>query len=71
MVAPVVEELSTEMAGKVKFTKLNVDESQVYAGQFGIMSIPALLLFKGGKIVQQHVGALSKAALKGILEKSL
>ena len=71
MVAPVVEELATEMAGKVKFTKLNVDESQVYAGQFGIMSIPALLLFKGGKIVQQHVGALPKAALKGLLEKSL
>lgn len=71
MVGPVVEELATEMAGKVKFTKVNVDESQAFAGQYGIMSIPALLLFKGGKVVQQHVGALPKAALKSLLEKAL
>lgn len=71
MVGPVLEELSTEMAGKLKFCKVNVDENQVVAGQFGIMSIPALLIFKGGSLVNQHVGALPKPALKSMLEKSL
>ena len=71
MVAPVVEELAGEMMGKVKFTKVNVDESQVFAAKYGIMSIPALLVFKGGQVVRQHVGALPKAALKNILESSL
>lgn len=71
MVGPVLEELSGEMAGKVKFCKVNVDENQAVAGQFGIMSIPALLVFKGGSLVNQHVGALPKPALKTMLEKSL
>jgi thioredoxin 1 len=71
MVAPVVEDLAAEMAGKVKFCKVNVDENQAIASQFGIMSIPALLVFKGGSLVNQHTGALPKAALKSLLEKSL
>lgn len=71
MVAPVVEELAGEMVGKVKFCKVNVDENQAIASQFGIMSIPSLLMFKGGALVNQHVGALSKAALKGMVEKGL
>lgn len=71
MVGPVVEELAGEMEGKVKFCKLNVDDNQQVAQQFGIMSIPALLIFKGGSLVNQHTGALPKAALKGLLEKSL
>ncbi len=69
MVAPVVEELSEEMDGKVKFTKLNVDDNQATAAQYGIMAIPSLLIFKGGEVAQQHVGALSKSALKGLLDK--
>ncbi len=71
MVAPVVEELSEEMDGKVKFTKLNVDDNQATAAQYGIMAIPSLLIFKGGEVAQQHVGALSKSALKGLLDKVL
>jgi thioredoxin 1 len=71
MVGPVVEDLAVEMAGKVKFCKVNVDENQAVASQFGIMSIPALLVFKGGTLVNQHTGALPKAALKSLLEKSL
>jgi len=71
MVAPVVEELSREMGDRVKFTKLNVDDNQMTAARYGIMAIPSLLIFKGGQVAQQHVGALSKAALKSILEKVL
>ncbi|MGC8763290.1 MAG: thioredoxin [Acidobacteriota bacterium] len=71
MVAPVVEELSREMGDKVKFTKLNVDDNQMTAARYGIMAIPSLLVFKGGQVAQQHVGALSKAALKSLLEKVL
>ena len=71
MITPVVEELAKEMEGKVKFTKVNVDDCQAVAAKFGIMSIPTLLVFKGGQVVNQHVGALSKSALKGMLEKSL
>jgi thioredoxin 1 len=71
MVGPVVEELSEEMDGTVKFTKLNVDDNQTTAAQYGIMAIPSLLIFKGGEVAQQHVGALSKSALKGLLDKVL
>jgi thioredoxin 1 len=71
MVGPVVEELSEEMDGTVKFTKLNVDDNQATAAQYGIMAIPSLLIFKGGEVAQQHVGALSKSALKGLLDKVL
>jgi thioredoxin 1 len=71
MVGPVVEELSEEMDGTVKFTKLNVDDNQTTAAQYGIMAIPSLLIFKGGEVAQQHVGALSKFALKGLLDKVL
>ena len=71
MVAPVIEELATEMGDKVKFTKLNVDENQGVASRFGIMSIPTLIVFKGGEAVNKHVGAVPKPTLKGLLEKSL
>ncbi len=71
MVAPVVEELAGEMEGKVKFAKVNVDDNQGIATQYGIMAIPALIVFKGGKEAGRHVGALPKPALKGMLEKSL
>jgi thioredoxin 1 len=71
MVAPVVEELSREMGDRVKFTKLNVDDNQMTAARYGIMAIPSLLIFKEGQVAQQHVGALSKAALRSILEKVL
>ena len=63
MVAPILEELAQELAGKVKITKLNVDDNQDTAGKFQVMAIPTLLLFKGGQVVGQQVGALRKDQL--------
>jgi len=57
---PVVEELAKEYDGKVKIGKINVDNENELAGQFGVMSIPTLLLFKGGKVVETIVGAVPK-----------
>lgn len=71
MIAPVVEELSTEMAGRLKVVKVNVDEAQQLAGKYGIMSIPTLLLFKQGKVVEQIVGAMSKDNLVSKISKNL
>ena len=63
MIAPALEEISTEMAGKVKIVKLNVDENPAVAAQFGIRSIPTLMIFKGGELAAQKVGAASKGDL--------
>jgi len=71
MVGPIVEELSNEYAGKVKVGKLNVDESPQTAGRYGIMSIPTIVFFKGGKIMGQVVGALGKAELKRKIDETL
>lgn len=67
-IAPVLEELNGELAGKLKIVKVNVDESPDLAQQFGIRSIPTLLVFKAGTIAGQMVGAMPKAALKSKLE---
>ena len=71
MVAPIVEELAGEYEGKVDFTKLNVDFNPTVATTFGIRSIPTLLVFKGGKPVDQVIGAVSKAEIKKRLEAAL
>ncbi len=63
MVAPIVEELSKDLAGKMKVAKVNVDEAQELAAKFGIMSIPTLLVFSKGKVVSQIVGAMPKDQL--------
>jgi len=63
MIGPVVEEIAQEMAGKLKVVKINVDEAQELAGEYNIMSIPTLLLFKNGEVVDQMVGAMAKTAL--------
>jgi len=68
---PVVDELSEEYAGKVKFLQVNVDEQGSLSQQYGVMSIPTLLYFKGGKIVDSTVGALPKTDLKSHIEKLL
>ena len=71
MVAPIVDELSTEYEGKVTFYKLNVDDNQETARKFGVMSIPALIVFKNGKPVTNIVGFRPKAELKKGLEAAL
>jgi thioredoxin 1 len=63
MIAPALEEIAVEMAGKVKVAKVNVDENQDIAAQYGIRSIPTLMLFKGGKLAATKVGAGSKGDL--------
>jgi len=63
MVAPVLEEIAAEQAGKVLITKLDTDQNPNTAGQFGIMSIPTMIIFKDGAPVDQLVGALPKAAI--------
>ena len=70
-ISPIVEQLATEFSGKVKVTKLNVEESPATPSQYGVRGIPTLILFKGGKILDQIVGAVPKARLKALIEKGL
>jgi thioredoxin 1 len=63
MIAPSLEEISIEMAGKVKVVKLNIDENPELAAQFGVRSIPTLALFKAGEVADIKVGAAPKSAL--------
>lgn len=69
MIAPVVEQLATEYQGKLKVGKLDVDSNQQTSMQFGIRSIPTLLIFKNGKVVDQIVGTVPKAALADKVSK--
>ena len=66
IIAPIVEELAKEYDGKMKFGKLDVDNNPQVSMQYGIRSIPTLLVFKGGKVVDQIVGAMPK---RNLLEK--
>ena len=68
MLAPVIEEIANEYAGKVKVGKVNVDDERDLAMEFGIESIPTLLCIKGGKVVKRLVGYREKDALKKELE---
>ena len=70
IVGPIVEELATEYAGKLKVGKVNVDQNQV-AGNYGIMSIPSLLIFKNGQVVKSMVGAQSKDNFKREIDSVL
>ena len=63
MIGPSLEEISTELAGKVKITKLNIDENPELAAQFGVRSIPTLMIFKDGEVADIKVGALPTTAL--------
>jgi thioredoxin 1 len=71
MVAPIVDELSDEYDGKVKFVKLNTDDNVRTASQYGIRSIPTLLVFKGGEPVGQIIGFRPKSDLKKRLDAAL
>ena len=71
MVAPVVDEIAEQYDGKVKVVKLNTDENPNIASQYGIRSIPTLMIFKGGQRVDMVVGAVPKTTLANTLEKYL
>jgi len=71
MVAPVVEALSEEFNGKVKFVKLNTDNNPKVSSQFEITGIPSLLLFKGGTVVDEQVGAVPKSMLAEMISRHL
>ena len=71
MVAPVLDDLSQEYDGKIKFTKLDVDENPQVAMKYGIRSIPTLLVFKDGSPVDQVVGAVPRAVIKKRLDSAL
>src|SRR3989337_3933898 len=70
-IGPIVEELAESFNGRVKVTKLNVDENPATPGQYGVRGIPTLILFKGGKVIDQIVGAVTKARLVTLIEKAL
>jgi len=71
MVAPILDELAEEYDGQVTFTKVDLDQNQKIAANYGIMSIPALIIFKGGEPVANAVGARPKAELKKLVESVL
>ena len=68
-IAPVVEELAADFAGKVKVVKMNVDENPKTPGQYGIRAIPTLIIFKDGEVADQITGAVSKSHLETALNK--
>ena len=63
-IAPILEELATELDGKLKIAKVNIDDNEAVAAEYGVRAIPTMILFKGGKVVETLVGMLPKAALK-------
>jgi thioredoxin 1 len=70
-VAPIIDALADQYVGKLKMAKVNVDDNQSLAGEFGIRSIPTLLILKGGTVREQMVGAMSKQALEDKLKAHL
>jgi thioredoxin 1 len=70
-IAPAVEEISSTYQGKIKVGKLNVDENQQTTMKFGIRSIPTLIVFKGGKAVEQIIGAVPKGEIERVVGKAL
>jgi thioredoxin 1 len=71
IVGPVVEELAKQFAGQVKVAKMNVDENQKTPTKYNIRGIPTLILFKGGQVVDQIVGAVPRAKLVSMIESNL
>jgi len=71
MVAPILEEVAADYSDKLSVGKVDVDENQELAAQLNIMSIPTLVLFKDGEVIDQAIGALSKAQLLSFLEQHI
>ena len=63
-IAPILEELATEMTGQVQIAKVNIDDNDSTAADYGIRAIPTMLLFKNGQVAEQLVGMMPKAAIK-------
>ena len=63
-IAPILEELATELDGKLKIAKVNIDENDAIAVEYGVRAIPTMILFKGGQVAETLVGMMPKAALK-------
>jgi thioredoxin 1 len=70
-IAPVVEELARDFAGKVKVAKMNVDENPKTPAKYGIRAIPTLIIFKGGQVVDQITGAVSRNIIENALKKAM
>lgn len=71
MIAPILDDVAQEYAGRLTIGKVNIDHNNLTAPKFGIRSIPTLLLFKDGKVVANHTGTLSKTQLKEFLDKNI
>ncbi len=71
MIAPMLDEIAAEYAGKVRIAKLNIDENPQTPPRYGIRGIPTLMLFKGGSVEATKVGALSKSQLNAFLDSNL
>jgi len=71
MIAPILDEVAKDYAGKLRVAKLNIDDNPKVPGEFGIRGIPTLLLFKGGNVEAQKVGALSKSQLTAFIDSNL
>jgi thioredoxin 1 len=68
-IAPVIEELSTEYSGKLKFAKCNVDDNPQTPAKYGIRAIPTLIIFKGGNVTEQITGAVAKSQIAAAVDK--
>ena len=66
-IAPILEELATELSGKLQIAKVNIDENDAIAAEYGVRAIPTMILFKGGQVAETLVGMMPKAALKAKL----
>ena len=71
MIAPIRDEIATEYSGKLKITKLNIDQNAATPPKFGIRGIPTLMLFKNGSVAATKVGALSKSQLTAFIDTNL
>ncbi|HBG46499.1 MAG TPA: thioredoxin [Deltaproteobacteria bacterium] len=70
-IAPLVEEMAQEYSGKIRVAKMNVDDNPATPGKYGVRGIPTLILFKGGKVIDQLVGAVPKNQIKDLIDKGL
>ena len=71
MIAPILDEVAKDYAGKLKVAKINIDENQATPGKFGVRGIPTLMIFKNGVVEATQVGALSKSQLKAFIDSHI